>query len=64
MPAGDDHPMQKPCALTSRRAPFSEFEVPCDSSSPVKAYNGGSIAHQRRIQGEGGGGGVIVPPFP
>ena len=33
----------KPCVLTSRRAPSSEFEVSYDSSSPVKACNGGSI---------------------
>ena len=33
----------KTCALTSRRAPSFEFEESCDSSSPVKACNGGSI---------------------
>ena len=42
MPNGDDHPKNL-CALTSRRAPSSEFEVACDSCSPVKACNGGSI---------------------
>ena len=41
MPVGDDP--QKPCALMSRQAPSSEFEVSCDSSSPGKACNGGSI---------------------
>ena len=39
MPTGDDHPKN----LTSRQAPSSEFEMSCNSSSPVKACNGGSI---------------------
>ena len=32
-----------PCALTSRRPPSCELEVSCDSSSPVKVCNGGSM---------------------
>ena len=42
MPTDDGSP-QKPCALTSRRAPCFEFEESCNSSSPVKACNSGSI---------------------